>query len=174
MRPPALIVTVALLTSTSGCATTPRSQTDLVSAAIELGGLAVAAGAYLLVTQRSRPAAGGSAALDQPLVGQVRWQGTSEGVPAVPVALRRDDGVVVPKTTTDQDGWFRFPFPPMAGWYRVSVDADVAEGETTLWLQDRRPGALAVLVRPRSTKPALDEERPAHEPRGPSYHGRQP
>src|SRR6185369_614575 len=156
MPRPALILTVALITSTASCATDSGYQKpSLVSAAIELGALAVGAGVYLLVTQPSRPPVGGSDALERPLVGQVRWQGSSEGVPAVPVTLRRADGVVVPGTVTDRAGWFRFPFPPKPAWYTVAVDAQGAEGELTLWLQDRRPAALDLFVRPRSTRRAL-------------------
>jgi hypothetical protein len=157
----ALLCMVASITLASGCATSSGDgRPQLADAAFELGALVVGAGVYALVTRPPGAPAGAADRAEQPLVGQVRWKGSSEGVPAVTVTLRRADGVVVPSTTTDRAGWFRFPFPPKPAWYTVAVDAAAAEGETTLWLQDRRPAALDVLVRPRSLTRALDDERP--------------
>jgi hypothetical protein len=119
---------------------------DPVSAALEMGVLTVLAGAHAVAQQ---PGASDArvAPVEPPLVGRVRWLDSREAVPAVAVTLHRKNGLVVPTTTTDEAGWFRFPFPLKDDWYTVSVDVAGAKGETTLWLQDRRPDALEVLVR---------------------------
>ena len=170
----ALILTLVLTTLASGCATggdhysnCPTSDSSgtcgrdaVISAGIGVAALVVLAGGYYVVTQVRRSSSR-SPASEQPLVGQVRWQGSDEGVPGVLVTLRRPDGLVVPKATTDLDGWFQFPFPQKTDWYTLSVDTPSAMGETKVWLQNRRSPAIEVLVSRRSTTPAPDAGAPA-------------
>jgi hypothetical protein len=161
MRRPALLVTVILTTLASGCATAPVAtppqlchkdrlgrcgRDDAISAALELGALALGAGIYVAATHRTRSPEAGAPAPDPALVGRVRWQDSRDGVPGVSVSLHGSDGRAVRNTTTDQAGRFRFSFPRKPDWYTVSVAREVAEGETTLWLQNRQPTDLEVLV----------------------------
>lgn len=85
-----------------------------------------------------------------PLTGQLRWENGDDETPLLPVSLRAAEGSVVVQTATpDAGGWFQFAFPRKPGWYTLSVNTDAAEGKTTVWLQDRPPVAVEVLVRRR-------------------------
>jgi hypothetical protein len=160
---PALIVTVAFATLASGCATGAAHERKLcytnalgncledsaISAAIGLGALVVGGVIYAAVTRPPHPSDRRPAPPERPLEGRVRWQGATDEDPSLPVTLRGAESPVVLRTTTEEGGRFQFPFPRKAGWYTLAVATDAAEGETTVWLQDRRPAALEVLVRPR-------------------------
>jgi hypothetical protein len=168
MSRPALTFLVTLSTLSilaSGCAThggryascqTNREgnceSADAISAAYAMGALLIIGGAYYVVTQVSHsdpPPPGAPAPVERPLAGRVRWQGAFEGVPSVRVTLRRKDGPVLQATTTDPEGRFQLSLPRKTDWYIVAVDAPGAEGETSVWLQDRPPDAFEVLARPR-------------------------
>jgi hypothetical protein len=172
MRRPAVItVTLSTLTAlASGCATYankfPAScqfegdrqcdASDAIGEAIALGAGVLIVGAYLTAKRLSSSKPAAVAPMDPRLSGHVRWQGQSaQGVPSVRVTLRRADGPPLQTTNTDQAGRFYFDFPRGPGWYTVAVDAATAVGETNLWLQDRLPSGLEVLVRPRAALPGL-------------------
>jgi hypothetical protein len=157
------IALTTVTTLASGCATLNGGdcqmdsngncgRSTVVNAALGLGALVVIGGVYLLYTQvaKSTKAPAAVAPANPGLTGHVRWQGSSAGVPSVRVTLRRGEGPVLETTTTDAEGRFQFPFPHKADYYTLAVEADTAEGNKSLWLQDRGPDALDLFVVPRA------------------------
>src|SRR5688572_14973081 len=84
--------------------------------------------------------------LARPLVGKVLLADTRGEVPGVRVTLHDPHDLVVLEAVTDERGWFRFPMPLPPSWYVLSVDDEAGRGSTRVWLHDRRPGHLDVLV----------------------------
>jgi hypothetical protein len=165
MPRPSLIVGIALTSVAMGCATSAPlyqpscsgyggrcDRSDVISAAIGLGALALGAGIYVLATRPPRAADAPPPASPGPtreVLGEVRWESSGAVGHALSVSFRAAQGPVVQTTITDQAGQFRFPFPRKPGFYTVSVATDDATGETSVWLQDRPPDRLEVVLRPR-------------------------
>jgi hypothetical protein len=56
---------------------------------------------------------------------------------------------------TDRYGDFRFPMPLPPDWYRLAIEDDAIEGGARVWLaQERRPGGLVLVARPRAEAPS--------------------
>jgi hypothetical protein len=152
-----VIAGVVLVSLASGCASSSWSygsthqKRELAGSAALLGVTLAAALVYgLFKSDRRDSRRHAPPAPYPPLTGQVRWEDSHEGPPLSPVSLRADEGSAVVQTATpDASGRFELAFPRKPGWYTLSVNTDSAEGKTTVWLQDRPPAALEVLVRRR-------------------------
>lgn len=95
--------------------------------------------------------------LTRPLVGKVLLADGRSEVAGVTVTLRDPHDLVVLEAVTDARGWFRFPLPLPPSWYVLSVDDEAGRGQTRLWLHERRPAHLNVLLQPGSA-PAAERQ----------------
>jgi hypothetical protein len=81
-------------------------------------------------------------------VGVMRREGSGEGVARVKVSLHGASGLADLEAVTDERGWFWFPLPLPGDWYTAAVADAGLKGATRVWLRDRRPDELVVVVGP--------------------------
>lgn len=157
---------VALALAVSGCATgdvyyssspcyrrPTTADTVFLIGDLVLSGLA--AGAQLTETMRQAP----PPPADSPgrpmrrVFGTVSWK-SGERVGGVTVSLRAHSGFVLLDTVADDRGRFWFPLPLPADWYRITVDDDQGAGESKIWLRDKPPAYLDVVLEPKEVPPS--------------------